>query len=56
MRLLGMLHFLRDAPQRRKFDEAAFRGERFKDHPHDIKGNNDLLSLTQAEAIHEIHM
>ena len=30
-----------------KLDEAAFRGERFKDSPQDLKGNNDLLSLTQ---------
>jgi 5-methyltetrahydrofolate--homocysteine methyltransferase len=37
------------------FDEAAFRGERFADHPHDLKGNNDILSLTQPAAIREIH-
>jgi methionine synthase I (cobalamin-dependent) len=42
--------------QRRKFDEEAFRGERFKDYAHDIKGNNDMLSLTQPEAIRDIHM
>ena len=33
------------------FDEAAFRGERFKDFHRDIKGNNDVLILTQAKAI-----
>jgi 5-methyltetrahydrofolate--homocysteine methyltransferase len=37
------------------FDEAAFRGERFKDHPKDVKGNSDLLSLTQPQAIEAIH-
>ncbi len=35
--------------------EDDFRGNRFKDHPHDLKGNNDLLSLTQPEIIKEIH-
>src|ERR1700739_3354141 len=38
-----------------QFDEAAFRGERFKDFHRDIKGNNDLLILTQADAIEDIH-
>jgi 5-methyltetrahydrofolate--homocysteine methyltransferase len=36
-------------------DEAGFRGERFKDWPQDLKGNNDLLSLTQPEIIQTIH-
>ena len=35
--------------------EADFRGERFKDHPADLKGNNDLLSLTRPDVIREIH-
>ncbi len=35
--------------------EAEFRGEQFKDHPNDLIGNNDLLSLTQPEKIKEIH-
>jgi len=35
--------------------EDDFRGNRFIDHPHDLKGNNDLLSLTQPELIKEIH-
>ena len=30
-----------------QFDEAAFRGERFKDFHRDLRGNNDLLILTQ---------
>jgi 5-methyltetrahydrofolate--homocysteine methyltransferase len=41
--------------QRYKLTEADFRGERFKDYPHDLKGNNDLLSITQPEIIKEIH-
>jgi 5-methyltetrahydrofolate--homocysteine methyltransferase len=41
--------------QRHKFTEADFRGERFKDHPKDLRGNNDLLTLTQPEAIEAIH-
>src|SRR6201991_303921 len=38
-----------------QFDEAAFRSERFKDFHRDVKGNNDLLILTQPEAIEDIH-
>jgi 5-methyltetrahydrofolate--homocysteine methyltransferase len=38
-----------------KFSEEDFRGERFKDYPTSLKGNNDLLSLTQPEAIKTIH-
>src|SRR5437868_15197572 len=38
-----------------QFDEAAFRGERFKDFHRDIRGNNDLLILTQPRAIEDIH-
>ncbi|MCU7513637.1 MAG: methionine synthase [Ignavibacteria bacterium] len=41
--------------QRHKLEESDFRGERFKDHPHDLKGNNDLLCLTQPEIIKNIH-
>lgn len=41
--------------QRYKFSEADFRGERFKDWEHPLQGNNDLLSLTQPEAIAEVH-
>ncbi len=37
------------------FKEPDFRGTRFQDHPHDVQGNNDLLSLTQPEAIEKIH-
>lgn len=35
--------------------EADFRGERFADHPRDLRGNNDLLCLTQPDAIRGIH-
>ena len=38
-----------------KLEEADFRGERFKDHPRDVKGNNDLLQLTQPRIIGDIH-
>ncbi len=41
--------------QRRKLTEADFRGERFADHPKDLKGNNDLLQLTRPDVIREIH-
>jgi 5-methyltetrahydrofolate--homocysteine methyltransferase len=41
--------------QRYKLDEAGYRGERFKDFPRDLKGNNDLLVLTQPKIIREIH-
>ena len=38
-----------------KFEEEDFRGDRFKDHPSPLKGNNDLLSITQPEAIKAVH-
>src|SRR6267143_36785 len=41
--------------QQRKLDEAAFRGERFKDWRKSQKGHNDLLNLTQPAIIEEIH-
>ena len=41
--------------QRHNFSEEDFRGERFKDFPYSLKGNNDLLSLTQPDAIREVH-
>src|SRR5580698_3859684 len=37
------------------YDEAQFRGERFKDFHRDVRGNNDLLILTQPKAIENIH-
>ncbi len=41
--------------QRYNFSEEDYRGERFKDYPSSLKGNNDLLSLTQPHAIAEVH-
>ena len=41
--------------QRYKLDEAGYRGARFKDHTRDVKGNNDLLVLSQPKIISEIH-
>lgn len=41
--------------QQYNFTEEDFRGERFIDYPISLKGNNDLLSLTQPEAIKEVH-
>jgi 5-methyltetrahydrofolate--homocysteine methyltransferase len=41
--------------QRHKLEEADYRGERFKDWASDIKGNNDLLVLTQPQIIEGIH-
>lgn len=41
--------------QQHKLEEEDFRGDRFTDHPKDLKGNNDLLSLTRPEIIEEIH-
>jgi 5-methyltetrahydrofolate--homocysteine methyltransferase len=41
--------------QRHKLEEQDYRGERFKDWHTDVKGNNDLLSITQPKIIEEIH-
>lgn len=41
--------------QRYELSEDDFRAERFKNHPHDLRGNNDLLSITQPQIIKEIH-
>ncbi|MFQ5651261.1 MAG: methionine synthase [bacterium] len=41
--------------QRHKLSEKDFRGEQFKDHPHALQGNNDLLSITQPGIIRDIH-
>ncbi|MGH6801200.1 MAG: homocysteine S-methyltransferase family protein, partial [Methylocella sp.] len=42
--------------QQHKFGETDFRGARFADWPRDLRGNNDLLSLTQPQAIKAIHL
>jgi len=41
--------------QRYKLDESGYRGSQFANHPRDLKGANDLLSLTQPRIIEEIH-
>src|SRR5258707_12842194 len=41
--------------QRHRFSEEQFRGERFKEWRSDLRGNNDLLSLTQPRVIADIH-
>jgi 5-methyltetrahydrofolate--homocysteine methyltransferase len=41
--------------QRFRLSEADFRGERFGAHPRDLKGNNDLLSLTRPDVVRQIH-
>uniref|UniRef100_A0AAZ3SWD0 Methionine synthase n=1 Tax=Oncorhynchus tshawytscha TaxID=74940 RepID=A0AAZ3SWD0_ONCTS len=41
--------------QERRLEEEHFRGEEFKDHTHSLKGNNDLLSITQSDVIYNIH-
>ncbi len=41
--------------QQHKLTEEDFRGERFKNHPKDLKGNNEILNLTQSEIIQNIH-
>ncbi|MEQ2169115.1 hypothetical protein GOODEAATRI_021561, partial [Goodea atripinnis] len=41
--------------QQENLEEEDFRGEEFKDHPLHLKGNNDLLSITQPAIIYKIH-
>ena len=38
-----------------RLNETDFRGDRFKDHPSPLKGNNDLLALTRPDVLREIH-
>ncbi len=42
--------------QKHKLEESDFRGERFSDHASDLKGNNDLLTLTKPQLIENIHV
>lgn len=42
--------------QRHNLQEADFRGDRFKDHPYPLKGNNDILCLTRPDIIKDIHL
>lgn len=41
--------------QRHKLSEDHFRGQEFKDHARPLKGNNDILSITQPDVIYQIH-
>lgn len=41
--------------QQERLDEEAFRGNRFQNHPKPLKGNNDILSLTQPDVVYKIH-
>ncbi|MBS1976907.1 MAG: homocysteine S-methyltransferase family protein [Bacteroidetes bacterium] len=41
--------------QKHKLTEEDYRGERFRNHPYPLKGNNDLLSLTRPDIIKDIH-
>jgi 5-methyltetrahydrofolate--homocysteine methyltransferase len=41
--------------QKRKLDEADYRGDRFQDHPGQLKGNNDLLCLTRPDIVADLH-
>merc|ERR1719253_2546122 len=43
------------AVQKYKLSEEDFRGERYKNHSHDLKGNNDILVITRPDVIEEIH-
>ncbi|MVW79192.1 methionine synthase [Bordetella sp. 02P26C-1] len=59
-RLLGQRILILDGAmgtmiQRYKLGEADFRGQRFADHPKDLKGDNELLSLVRPDIIDEIH-
>jgi 5-methyltetrahydrofolate--homocysteine methyltransferase len=41
--------------QRHKLEEKDFRGDRFRDHAHDLKGNNDILILTRPDLVRGVH-
>ncbi len=41
--------------QKHCLSEADFRGDRFKDHPSELKGNNDLLVLTRPDVVRDVH-
>ncbi len=54
-RILVMDGAMGTMAQRYELDEAAYRGERFADHSSDLKGNHDILVLTQPQVVAEIH-
>ena len=41
--------------QRLRLDESGYRGERLRQHHHDLRGNNDILTLTRPDAVSDIH-
>src|SRR5690606_34587917 len=41
--------------QNHKLDEAGYRGERFRDYGRDLRGNNDILTLSRPDVISDIH-
>ena len=41
--------------QQQRLEEEHFKGKELKDHPHLLKGNNDVLSITQPDIIYQIH-
>ena len=41
--------------QQHRFEEEDFRGQEFKDHEKNLKGNNDILVLTKPDVIYQIH-
>ena len=41
--------------QQRRLDEAGFRGERLRSHGRDLRGNNDILTLTRPEVVQQVH-
>jgi 5-methyltetrahydrofolate--homocysteine methyltransferase len=55
-RILVMDGAMGTAIQELRLDESDFRGERFKDATSDLKGNNELLTLTRPEVIQKIHL
>lgn len=55
-RILVMDGAMGTAIQELRLNEADFRGERFKDAASDLKGNNELLTLTRPEVIQKIHL
>jgi 5-methyltetrahydrofolate--homocysteine methyltransferase len=59
-KILSKKIMLMDGPrgtmiQKLRLSEKDFRGTLLKDHPHDLKGNNDILCLTQPEIVKDIH-
>ena len=41
--------------QRLELDDADYRGEQFREHPHDVKGDPDLLNLTRPDVVLDVH-